>query len=1137
MDSAEILARELAELDRRLKALERGTQLTSSTIGTSAGTVSIVSGLEAGLSAGAAAAEALQKAASAEAKADGAVHTYFGDEAPELNVHIGDFWRRPDGVVFQFDGAEWVELSGTDPELAEEVTEALDRLAHAEEALDGKVTTYFLPARQEPPKPWAIGDLWVVSDMDNLTRRWDGVQWANLKVGWDALDENTTSRIESAEQDAATAIANAASAQATADGAVVTFFGSTEPTDIKDGAKDGDLWYTDGVLKQRVGSEWVRVDETTNSAIAGVQSGLTDALDRLEDTEAAIDGKVTTYVGPSAQLPQCTNFVSNGGFENGGVGWTTGQYYNYCAEAAYSGSGGVRITTSTTGNVYPRSSVWNEVVAGETLTMTAMCRVVDGTVAHNGTGVVVRYAFEDGTTGSWQVGRVSGGPTSPSSGWKKVQATHTVPANAVRAQAGFWISYTSAVAVMDWDDVVVTGSVVDISKLQIGDLWVVTDKNNLTRRWDGAVWADLKVGWEALDDATTARIDAASRDAATAISNAASAQAKADGAVVTFFGTDTPSGAKEGDFWYVGGILKQRVGTQWVRVDAETSAAIGGVQEGLSFVQAGLEDTNSAVDGMQTTVDGAMDDLADALGKLEESTAAIDGKITTFYMPSTSTPPNPSEGDLWVVSNSGNLIRRWNGTSWVNLTVGSGAIANNAITSTKISNNAVTAPKLEANLVLASRIIAGTESGNHAEMNSTGFHGFNGTREVMSLGVNGASDYMSFVKDDGTVAASLTQTGTLNANGVSAGSKLWYQGREFTDVTDDMPLGLLAISKRTTRGNVATGQNQYQPFMRIDATLLPGRLYKVTIGPSYTVLANGGVMGVAIYANYGQVGQIVNGTPTGTRIGYVKCRTNHDIITPLSVPFEIEGTAAQSVSFMFTYCNLAAAGQVTLQPDDAQPCPCYCMIEDLGVKYRTVAKGHAGAINLPNSNAVLPPQTPSVVDVQPSDRKNYYVSGNTATAVTVSGQSADTMYQGPWNDHGRRYMSAVRFADLPSLLTGVDVKGMMLCVNAKQWHYGNGGTVTLAPHGWNTLPSSFSISSLPTYRIESASFPNPGYRYIPIPSAIWNGFKTGTYRGFVFVGDESLDSTAMFGNAPEISSTYQLPFLQIGGASTTGSVA
>lgn len=67
--------------------------------------------------------------------------------------------------------------------------------------------------------------------------------------------------------------------------------------------------------------------------------------------------------------------------------------------------------------------------------------------------------------------------------------------------------------------------------------------------------------------------------------------------------------------------------------------------------------------------------------------ASADGKITTFYATRANTPTAEGEGDIWIVSDEGNLQERWNGTAWV-------AIQDQAIVT---NANAITSLNTELN--------------------------------------------------------------------------------------------------------------------------------------------------------------------------------------------------------------------------------------------------------------------------------------------------------------------------------------------------------------------------------------------------------------------------------------------------------
>ena len=146
-----------------------------------------------------------------------------------------------------------------------------------------------------------------------------------------------------------------------------------------------------------------------------------------------------------------------------------------------------------------------------------------------------------------------------------------------------------------------------------GDLWIDTDDGNSLHRYNGAVWVDV-------DNA----------DLATALQDAADAQATADSKIVTYAQTTAPTDGTVGDLWIDtddNNTLYRHNGTAWVSVkDASIAAA-------NSLAQSALNTANA--------------------------------KITTYYQ--TATPTGASTGDLWIDTDDGNSLHRYNGSSWVDV--------------------------------------------------------------------------------------------------------------------------------------------------------------------------------------------------------------------------------------------------------------------------------------------------------------------------------------------------------------------------------------------------------------------------------------------------------------------------------------
>ena len=135
---------------------------------------------------------------------------------------------------------------------APEDTQALIAVASnlaqlAKETADGKITTFYQPSQPTSSQSPQTGDLWInTTDGKNTLKRYNGSTW-------DSIDNS----------DIATALANAATAQSTADDKIVTFAQTSEPT-----ATDiGDIWIdTDDNNKMYRwnGSSWVDVALNVN---------------------------------------------------------------------------------------------------------------------------------------------------------------------------------------------------------------------------------------------------------------------------------------------------------------------------------------------------------------------------------------------------------------------------------------------------------------------------------------------------------------------------------------------------------------------------------------------------------------------------------------------------------------------------------------------------------------------------------------------------------------------------------------------------------------------------------------------------------------------------------------------------------
>jgi hypothetical protein len=203
-------------------------------------------------------------ASDAQATADGKVTSFYATTAPTAEG-VGDFWiDTDDGFrLYRWSGSAWVDVRDTG------IAGAIADAAAAQAAADGKIETFFVPTA---PTASGIGDLWFDTDDGNTIYRWNGSAWTL-----------------SADSDIAQAIADAAGAQGTADGKVTTFYQAAAPT----AEGEGDLWVdtNDGnKLYRWSGSAWVNIDN------AGIVAAIADAA----SAQAAADGKIDSYYQATA---------------------------------------------------------------------------------------------------------------------------------------------------------------------------------------------------------------------------------------------------------------------------------------------------------------------------------------------------------------------------------------------------------------------------------------------------------------------------------------------------------------------------------------------------------------------------------------------------------------------------------------------------------------------------------------------------------------------------------------------------------------------------------------------------------------------------------------------------------------------
>ena len=153
------------------------------------------------------------------------------------------------------------------------------------------------------PTSLGVGDLWVDTNDGNRLYRADAVGATTIAAGqWESIRDEG---IAQALQDAATAIEDAATAQGTADGKVVTFFQSAIPIPTSEGI--GDLWIDiddDNKLYRAecIGANEIKAGEWVLVRDAGIGA----AISAASTAQSTADHKIVTFYQASIPTSEST---------------------------------------------------------------------------------------------------------------------------------------------------------------------------------------------------------------------------------------------------------------------------------------------------------------------------------------------------------------------------------------------------------------------------------------------------------------------------------------------------------------------------------------------------------------------------------------------------------------------------------------------------------------------------------------------------------------------------------------------------------------------------------------------------------------------------------------------------------------
>jgi len=567
--------------------------------------------------------------------------TFVQDNAPTA-VATGDLWvdSNDGNKLYRWNGSAWVTIQ--DGSIGTAITNA----ATAQSTADGKIDSFY---QDDAPGSASEGDIWFDTNDGNkvYTRR---------SGSWVATQDSAI----------ATALSNAATADAKADGKVTTFVGTSAPT----ATAIGDLWIdTDDNNKlyraTAVGSSnWVAVNDTSGIAIHSQDNEPTgvNAGDLWFDTND--NNKQYRYNGSAWVAVDDTRLTSN-------------------ATAISSLSTAVGLSGSSSTKITNLETTVNNGTTGVGAINTAV-GLLTSRVEDNEDDIVATNSSITSLSGTvntkTQTFVSTSAPTAISIGdlWIDTDDSNKL----YRATAA---GNSNWVAVNDTSGITVHAQTSQPTGSQEGDLWFDTDDANKQYRWSGSAWVavvDTRVAANAtavsnlstavgLSGSTSTKIDALettvdhSTTGVAATANAVSQLETTVTAIPVNFSQATAPGAS--------GLT---IGDLWVDTDDKQLYRWDGsnwqsIRDSLTSAHATL------ISNLRTDVDGNAADITINQTAISDETSARAAAITgvnasiatknkTFI--GTSAPNALAAGDLWIDSDDANKLYRATGTgssNWV----------------------------------------------------------------------------------------------------------------------------------------------------------------------------------------------------------------------------------------------------------------------------------------------------------------------------------------------------------------------------------------------------------------------------------------------------------------------------------------
>lgn len=382
----------------------------------------------------------------------------------------------------------------------------------------------------------------------------------------------------------------------------------------------------------------------------------------------------------------------------------------------------------------------------------------------------------------------------------------------------------------------------------------------------------------------------------------------------------------------------------------------------------------------------------------------------------------------------------------------------------------------------------------------------------IALGTFG-DDYLNLANDTGVTVASMDKDGNVTGQNVFAEQTLVYKGEEMTDVLNKYSQGcaVTALGYNLSGDPVLVGTSWLR-VMGLRFVAKAGRNYKVTF------------QGMKVYS--GTAGDTIN-----TKMTYLAGQDP----TSATVPTDSALTSMPTANRAVTTPPLVAMGTFNATSSDVEITVVVWARRETGsgpVNYDTYPNdaNHQKALRLwvedmgldvPETGTMYLEEAAAGTPAAPTKVVRTVEYGSTSVK---SFKGDNTAYS--WNtSKGYQGLSPAGYGNLKSLwtfpsltgiLSGATVLDIWVYFYFEHWYNASGGTARIVYHGNSAQPTNYSSLGL---AVTSTSWPRGAGRWVRIPSSLYAGFISGTYKGFGLEGDSSYNTYGI-ANAARIRIRY-----------------